>query len=183
MGARAVFLVGFMASGKTSVGRELARRLGWNFVDLDESIRLRERKNIPDIFRDRGEAGFRAAESSALVDLTSSLGRDSVVALGGGAFARDRTRELLTPWPSIFLQAPVDELWQRCVQDSEVRPLGKDREQFGRLHAERLPFYEQATMTVETSGKNPASICAEIETALQLIAASPNPSSETGGPR
>jgi shikimate kinase len=58
MGVRVVFLVGFMASGKSCVGQELARRLNWDFVDLDARIESRERQSIPDIFRDRGRAGF-----------------------------------------------------------------------------------------------------------------------------
>jgi shikimate kinase len=168
MGARAVFLVGFMGSGKTSVGCELAQRLGWEFVDLDAHIEAREGQGIPQIFRDRGEAGFRAAETAALMDLTQSLEHASVVALGGGAFVQDANRELLRAWPSVFLQAPVDELWRRCSEDEEIRPLRKDSDQFAQLHAERLPFYRQATVTVVTSGRDPASICAEIEAALQL---------------
>ena len=193
MGARAVFLVGFMASGKSTVGRELARRLGWEFVDLDARIEVREGQGISEIFRDRGEPGFRAAETSALTELTQALERDSVVALGGGAFAPDKNRQMMKSWPSVFLQAPVDELWRRSSEDQEIRPLRKDREQFGRLYAERLPFYQQATTMVETSGKDPASICAAIEAALHLgpvRAGSPpeflrgsNRSSETGGSR
>jgi len=85
MPIRAVFLVGFMASGKSTVGQELARRLDWDFVDLDARIESREQKSVPKLFRDRGETGFRLAETSALEDLlTASLQRDTVVALGGG---------------------------------------------------------------------------------------------------
>src|SRR5258705_8221106 len=102
MGARAVFLIGFMASGKSIVGRELARRLGWEFVDLDSHIETREQQSVPEIFRNHGEPGFRLAEAAALLDLTQSLERDSVVALGGGAFAQDKNRELLRSWPSVF---------------------------------------------------------------------------------
>jgi len=168
MGARAVFLVGFMASGKSTVGPELARRLGWNFVDLDSRIEARDRKSVPEIFRDQGEPGFRRAESGALQDLTQSLERSSVVALGGGAFAQERNRALLRDWPSVFLNAPVEELWRRSLADGIDRPLRQGRDQFARLHAERLPFYGQATISVETSGRDVASICAEIEAALQL---------------
>ena len=187
MGARAVFLVGFMASGKSCVGLELARRLRWDFIDLDARIEARERQSIPEIFRGSGEVGFRVAETAALHELIQSLERDSVVALGGGAFAQDKNRELLQPWPSVFLQAPVDELWRRSSDDKEIRPLRKDREQFARLHAERLPFYRQATLIVETLGKEAAAICVEIELALQLdeaktgSALDSSRSSETGG--
>jgi shikimate kinase len=168
MGARAVFLVGFMASGKSTVGPELARRLGWDFVDLDSNIEARARKSVPEIFRDQGEPGFRRAESDALQRLTQSLERNSVVALGGGAFAQEKNRALLRDWPSVFLNTPVEELWQRSLADGVERPLRKDRDQFARLYAERLAFYRQATITVETSGRDVASICAEIEAGLRL---------------
>jgi len=168
MGVRAVFLVGFMASGKSSVGQELARRLDWDFVDLDARIESREQETIPQIFRKRGESGFRLAESSALRDLTESLERETVVSLGGGAFAQPQNLELLQPWPSVFLETPPDELWQRTLRDTAERPLGKDRTEFARLYEQRLPFYRQATVTVVTSNRDPAAICAEIERSLQL---------------
>ncbi len=166
MGVRAVFLVGFMASGKSSVGQELARRLSWDFVDLDSRIEYRERQTIPEIFRDRGEPWFRLAETRALRDLTESLERNTVVALGGGTFAEPRNRDLLRPWPSIFLDAPLEELWRRSLEDATERPLRNDPTEFARLHEHRLPFYRQATVTVVTSGKDPASLCAEIERTL-----------------
>ncbi len=177
-----MFLVGFMGSGKNTVGRELARRLAWEFVDLDARIEAREGQTIPEIFRLQGEAAFRSAETNALRDLvTNSLNRDSVVALGGGTFAQENNRELLRPWSSIFLDAPPEELWQRCQQDetaagagsgsgtpAERRPLRRNPEQFARLHAERLPYYRQASLVVQTPGKEIAAVCHEIENALQL---------------
>jgi len=190
MGARAVFLVGFMASGKSTVGQELARRLGWDFVDLDSRIEARERKSITEIFRDVGEPGFRRAEGNALQHLTQSLERNSVVALGGGAFAQENNRTLLWNWPSVFLNAPVEELWRRSLADGVERPLGKARDQFARLHEERLPGYRQATITVETAGRDVVAICTEIERALQFptqagggrqdSAASGSPNSRSG---
>jgi shikimate kinase len=170
MAVRAVFLVGFMASGKSCVGRELARRLDWDFVDLDTRIESRERQTIPEIFRDRGESSFRLAETSALRDLVESLERDTVIALGGGTFVQPKNRELLRPWPSVFLEVPLDELWRRSLEDQAERPLRKDSlTEFTRLYETRLPFYRQATMTVVTSGKDdPASVCVEIESKLQL---------------
>jgi len=167
MEVRAVFLVGYMACGKSSVGQALARRLDWDFVDLDARIEARERQTIPEIFRDRGEPGFRLAETSALRHLTESLERDTVVALGGGTFAHASNRELLQPWPSVFLEAPLDELWRRCLEHAKDRPLRKERGEFTSLYQRRLPFYRQASVTVVTSGKEPASLCAEIESILQ----------------
>lgn len=163
-----MFLVGFMASGKSTVGPELARRLGWEFVDLDSRIEARERKSIPAIFREHGEAGFRRAETAALQEVTGELKQGSVVALGGGAFVQERNRELLRGWPTVFLNAPLEELWRRSQEDGIERPLRKDREQFATLYAERLPFYREARITVNTADKDASSICAEIEHALQL---------------
>jgi shikimate kinase len=168
MEVRAVFLVGFMASGKSTVGQELARRLGWDFVDLDARIESRERQTVPQIFRERGEAGFRLAESTALTELLAgSLEHRTVVALGGGAFVQQTNRDLLRQWPSVFLEAPVSELWQRSLSDGVERPLRGDPDQFAKLYAERLPFYRQATITIVTSGRDPVSLCAEIERTLQ----------------
>jgi shikimate kinase len=169
MGVRVVFLVGFMASGKSTVGRELARRMGWDFVDLDERIEARERQTVPEIFRHSGEQGFRQAESSALRDLTESLKRDTVVALGGGTFVQPGNVELLRPWHSIFLDVPLDELWRRSRTDTTERPLRKDdRAEFEALYWQRRPSYTQATVTVVTSGKDPVTICAEIERTLKF---------------
>ncbi len=167
MAVRAVFLVGFMASGKTTVGRELARRLGWDFVDLDARIESREQQTIAEIFQNRGEREYRLVETAALRDLTESLERDTVVALGGGTFYYPKNRELLRPWPSVFLDAPVEELWQRSQEDATKRPLRKDDPtEFANLYGQRLPSYRQATVTVVTSGKDPVAVCAEIERRL-----------------
>jgi len=168
MPVRAVFLVGFMASGKSTVGQQLARRLDWDFVDLDLRIQAREGQTVAELFHNWGESGFRLSEHAALRDLTESLDRNSVVALGGGAFAHSANRELLQPWPSVFLETPLDELWKRCLEDSIERPLRKNPAEFTRLYEARLPFYRQATVTVVTSGKDPVSLCTEIERTLQF---------------
>jgi shikimate kinase len=167
MAVRAVFLVGFMACGKTTVGQQLAQQLDWDFVDLDARIEAREQQTIAEIFHDRGEREYRLVETAALRDLTESLERDTVVALGGGTFYYPKNRELLRSWPSVFLDAPVEELWQRSQEDATKRPLRKDDPtEFANLYGQRLPLYRQATMTVVTSGKDPASLCVEIERTL-----------------
>jgi len=171
MGPHTVFLVGFMASGKSTVGQELGRRLGWEFVDLDSRIEARERQIIPEIFRVRGETGFRLAETNALRDLLADVPHcNRVIALGGGAFIQEINRELLRQWPSVFLEAPPSELWQRSLTDGIERPLRGNPEQFAELYAERLPCYRQARLVIDTKDKQVASICAEIEDALQLRA-------------
>lgn len=162
-----MFLVGFMGSGKTSVGAELARRHQWDFVDLDLRIESRSKKAIADIFRDEGESGFRHIETAVLRELMSSQKSDTVIALGGGAFVQAQNRALIGSHPTVFLDAPVDELWRRCSQDPSVRPLRQDSAQFARLHEQRLPHYRQATITVNTGAKDVTSVCMEIEQALQ----------------
>ncbi len=167
-----------MACGKTSLGQQLAQRLNWDFVDLDSLIEARERQPIAEIFLERGESAFRAAETGVLRELAESLNsegavfhntasRNVVVALGGGTFAQAINRELLRPWPTVFLDAPVDELWERSREMAAIRPLRKDRAEFVSLHQERLPSYRQATVTIVTSGKDPTSLCMEIERSLQ----------------
>jgi shikimate kinase len=177
MTVRAVVLVGFMASGKSCVGRKLADRLDWDFVDLDARIEAREGQTIPEIFRKCGESGFRLAETDALRELTSTLDRETVVALGGGTFVHPGNRELLRAWPSVFLDAPVDELWRRALDDATERPLRSDAAEFARLHQSRLPSYREATVTIVTTGKDPVSLCDEIERSLQFQAGSEAPGS------
>jgi shikimate kinase len=169
MSVQAVFLVGFMAAGKTTVGREMARRLRWAFIDLDAYIEGREQKSVREIFEEKGESGFRALEHDALRNLTESLNSDTVIALGGGTFAHLRNRELLRPFASVFLEAHPDELWERTRSDHGQRPLrSENREEFGRLYELRVGSYREATVTIVTSGKDPTSLCAEIERTLKL---------------
>ena len=171
MAVRAVFLVGYMACGKTCIGQLLARRLDWDFIDLDAQIEAQENRTIPEIFAEREEHGFRLAEANALRNLIQALEggnltRNTVVALGGGTFEHSTNRELLRRWPTIFLEAPLDELWRRAQEQANNRPLRKDRTEFTRLYEQRLPFYRQASVTIVTSGNNQASLCAEIERSL-----------------
>ena len=167
---RVIFLVGFMGSGKTSVGRSLSRRLGWRFEDLDEHIQKREGRSIAQIFRESGEKEFRQAEHAALRDLLQQLkSTEAVVALGGGAFAQPENHVLANAPGSttVFLDAGLDELWRRC-QDSEERPLRGDEQHFRHLYQTRLPHYRKASIRVETGGKDVESSAEEIVTILHL---------------
>jgi shikimate kinase len=164
---RAVFLVGFMASGKTTVGEELARRLAWDFVDLDAKIEARAGQSVAEIFRARGESAFRSIEAATLRDLIDRLELDTVVALGGGTFAQADNIELLKPWLSIFLDAPVDELWSRSQIEEKKRPLRTTFAAFARLYQDRLPSYCRAMVTIVTTGKDQISLCEEIQSILQ----------------
>jgi shikimate kinase len=169
--ARTVCLVGFMGAGKSSVGRALAGRFGCGFVDLDDRIEAREERSIAEIFRQSGEAEFRRAEHAALRDLLSELGSSSsVIALGGGAFVQADNARLLQQAciPSVFLDAPVEELFRRCQEQQLDRPLRRDPEQFRKLHEARRAGYMAAALRVETSGKDVETVAAEVANSLKF---------------
>src|SRR5512136_2261829 len=108
-----IYLVGFMGSGKTSVGRRLAELLGWTFVDLDEEIEKRAGQSIPEIFRLRGEKHFRSLEREELE--RECRGSNTVIALGGGTFCSTENRETITRTGiSVWLDAPIELLSARC---------------------------------------------------------------------
>ena len=172
----ALFLVGFMGAGKTSVGQALARRLNWTFEDLDERIEQREQRTVPQIFRDSGEAEFRRAEHAALQHVLEEIrsGAVKIVALGGGAFVQEQNAALLgaSGVPTVFLDAPVEELWQRCcTQASEAgteRPLLRNMDEFRRLYESRRPGYERASLGVQTGRRTLDEIASEIAESLAL---------------
>lgn len=166
-----MFLVGFMGAGKNSVGRALSRQLGWPFEDLDERIQAREGRTIEQIFQQSGEAEFRRTEHAVLRELLLDLGASPrVVALGGGAFVQANNVALLKQAgvPTIFLDAPPEELFRRCQQQQLERPLLRDLEQFRQLYEVRRPFYVSAALRIETSGKDVETIAAEVAGRLGL---------------
>jgi shikimate kinase len=168
---RAVFLVGFMGAGKTSVGRALSRHLGWRFEDLDDRIQAREGRAIAEIFQ-QGEAQFRRSEVAALQELLAEAhsGPPLIAALGGGAFAQQEIASLLEGAGriTVFLDAPADELWRRCGKDVVDRPLRREEAEFRRLYEMRRPRYLQAKVRVETEGREIERIVREIAGSLRL---------------
>jgi shikimate kinase len=168
---RVIVLVGFMGAGKTSVGRELGRRLGWPFVDLDDRVQLREKRTIAEIFRISGEAAFRRAEHAALEELLKKIENEPiVVAVGGGAFAQPENTSLLQAClaTTVFLDASADELWRRCGDDPTERPLRRDEQVFRQLYETRRPRYLLAQFHVNTVGKAVDDIAHEIASSLGL---------------
>lgn len=161
---RAVFLVGFMGSGKSRVGRALARRLGWRFLDLDRRVEARAGRSIARIFRDSGEAAFRRAETAELKKLVGELAdsRGTVVALGGGVPAQPANRRLLRNKLTVFLDVSVTTLWRRCRTGRGTRPLVKDAASFRRLYVARRPRYLAAAMRMRVAGRSPQQLAAEV---------------------
>ena len=149
-----IYLVGFMGSGKSTIGRHLAHRLGWNFFDTDEEIEAAEKLSITEIFESRGEIEFRRIETAILRQHVGWIerGHPAVVALGGGAFARLQNREMLeNNGITVWLDCPLD-LVSRRVAPATHRPLARDPEKFAALYHERRASYQLADLQIVISG-------------------------------
>jgi 3-dehydroquinate synthetase/shikimate kinase len=137
---RHLALAGFMGSGKSRLGTQLASRLGRPFVDLDREIETRAGSRLPELFSQRGESGFRELEGATADDVLRR-GEPLVVALGGGAVLSARTRETLAASAfTVLLDVEPEVAWQRVAGSD--RPLAQAEEDFHALHRERQPVYE-----------------------------------------
>jgi shikimate kinase len=156
-----VAIVGYMGSGKTTMGLLLARALSLEFVDLDRVIMRSAGKGIPQIFAEHGENHFRDLEHNALLQ-TLDGGTPSVVACGGGTVVRPDNRTLLRDVTTVFLREDTEVLYQR-TRGTE-RPLrAASLEEFELRYAERLPLYrEVADIEVEADGRLPAKVAEEV---------------------
>jgi shikimate kinase len=176
IGKSSIFLIGPMGSGKTAVGRQLARMLDLEFIDSDVEIEARTGVDIPLIFEKEGEAGFREREQEAIQALTAREG--IVLATGGGAVLREANRENLSQRGCVvYLQTSVDQQLER-TRHGRQRPLlytSDPKVKLRELLAERLPLYEgTADLIVSTDGRRVQAVAEEI---LQLLAARKNASS------
>jgi shikimate kinase len=163
-----LYLVGFMGSGKTTIGRLLADRLGWSFADLDDDIEASAGTPITYIFSERGETEFRKIESESLLVRIRQVERGIpfVIALGGGAFAQPQNYTLIQDAGiSIWLDCPLEVLKQRVAR-ADHRPLAKDLEQFELLYYQRLEAYSRADFRIPIT-------CDEPEPALEAVLALP----------
>jgi shikimate kinase len=144
-----LYLVGFMAAGKTTVARLLGARLGWRAEDVDELIEARERMTVAEIFSRHGEPYFRAAERDILRLLLPL--RHTVVATGGGTFMDPENRQAINlDGMSVWLDVPIDTVVARLPADGR-RPLSADRAQMERLFALRQAAYLQAHLRIEAT--------------------------------
>ncbi len=145
-----LYLVGFMASGKTTVGAMLAGRLGWEFVDIDTEIERMEGCSIASMFLNEGESVFRQREATALQHYIRQIqsGRPRVIALGGGAFIQEQNFRLLKDnGITVWLDCPLDVV-NRRLGDDTTRPLAADRCKLAKLYEDRRPLYSRADFRV-----------------------------------
>ena len=158
-----------MGSGKSCVGRALARRLGWPFLDLDQRIEQRAGRTVAQIFREEGEPSFRRMEHDELRNVLLNSPHPQVVALGGGAFAQAENAALLAAHgaDSVFLDAPAEVLWQRCLDDPQERPLRQTFEQFDALYRARRPHYLSATRCIDSANQSVEQIASELASLVQ----------------
>ncbi len=160
MTADKIYLVGFMAAGKTTVARILAERLGWRAEDIDELIEARERRTVAEIFAKHGEPYFRGVEREILRLLLPM--RHVVVATGGGTFMDPDNRAAINmDGVSVWLDVPLEEVVARLPADGR-RPLAADRAQLERLFTMRQIAYANAQLRVDARGAHPEAIAERI---------------------
>jgi shikimate kinase len=144
-----VYLVGFMAAGKSSLARELGRRLDWRVEDVDERIEARERRSIAAIFAADGEAYFRAVERAIVQELLPL--RHVVVATGGGTFVDPDLRAVMKGDGAVFwIDAPIGQIVDRLPRDGS-RPLAANRVQLETLYESRRLAYAHAHVRLDAS--------------------------------
>ena len=153
-----LYIVGFMAAGKTTIGKMVAEQLGWSFADLDNDIEASAQRRISEIFDTDGEAEFRRVENEALRARVRSIerGAPTVLALGGGAYTQQANFELVcNNGVTIWIDCPLETV-KRRVAAATHRPLARDPERFERLYQERQQAYARADFRVEIVSDDPA---------------------------
>jgi shikimate kinase len=154
-----------MGSGKTTVGALAARELGWRFHDMDSLLEARTGLSVPEAFRTRGEPWFREQELALARELSALA--DVVIASGGGAFAVEETRALLSQGAvTVWLRCDLDTVLGRIALDG-TRPLARDRATMRKLFAQRDPLYRLADCHVDASQDPPETVASAVVAALR----------------
>jgi len=162
MSDRRIVILGFMACGKTTVARELARQLDCRFVDLDSFISEREARSPAEIIMQDGETAFREIETLTLRDVLQKTSA-RIIALGGGTWMipANRTLVALHDCASIWLDAPFELCWERITSSDTTRPLAPDRETALSRYESRRADYALADRTIVISPTHTAETLAQ----------------------
>ncbi len=162
-----LFLVGMMGAGKSTIGKLLAPQLGYRFVDTDDLITAVANQSIEQIFAQQGEQGFRELETKVLGEVSSHS--RLVVATGGGIVLLDRNWSYLHHGIVIWLDVPLEELWQRLSQSNQPRPLLQNpqpKETLQKLMTQRRERYALADLHIAVKGE-PKAVTQQVIAALQ----------------
>jgi len=181
IGARSVVLIGMMGAGKTTVGRRLAARLGWSFIDADHEIEVAANLTIPEIFDRHGEAHFRDGEKRVIARLLEQ--NRQILATGGGAFMDDQTRSVIEDnGISVWLKADADLLMSRVKRKANRPLLQKPNPEkiLAELIDERYPVYAKANLTVDSRDVPHEVIVDDI---IEALANYLDPDRDVGGQR
>ncbi|HUY15303.1 MAG TPA: shikimate kinase [Terriglobia bacterium] len=156
-----IFLLGFMGSGKSTVGQLLAVRIGWPFIDLDQRIEAGQGLTIREIFEGAGEPFFRKIEHAALTEAAKT--EPAVIALGGGTFVQPANLDFIreSGGATIWLDCGLEELRRRCEGMSN-RPKFRDAQSVAELYDQRLPYYRLAEYRVATESAGPQEVVEQI---------------------
>lgn len=154
-----IILVGFMGSGKTTVGKALAKSLNYNFIDTDDLVELNEGTTISEIFEKKGERYFRELESDAL---SQSIGcTKTVISTGGGIVTIERNKQILSKEAVVYLKASPKQIYNNVKHD-QSRPLLQGGNVFDKirkmLKQRQIHYAQVAEYTVEVDGKTPQEI-------------------------
>jgi shikimate kinase len=167
-----IVLLGYMASGKSAIGKALAKTNATQIIDLDSFIEQKEQESISDIFENKGEIYFRKKEAMYLKELLNSKS-DCIVSVGGGTPCYGNNMELITSKAtSFYLNASTQTIFERLKNETSQRPLvatlGTEKlaEYVAKHLFERTAFYKRATHSVSVNDKSIAAIVQELKSLL-----------------
>ena len=153
---KTIVLIGMMGSGKTSVGKELAKELGLTFIDIDEEIEKKYQMKIPKIFQIKGEFFFREVEENISCKLIN--GKPSIISIGGGGFLNKKIRrKIKINAISIWINTGLDKIYQRLNKSKNRRPLlnyKNLKKSIKEIYDKRIPIYKKADYTIQTKSDN-----------------------------
>ena len=153
---KTIVLIGMMGSGKTSVGKELAKKLNVAFIDIDQEIEKKYQMNIPEIFQTKGESFFRKIEENVSCKLIN--GKPCVISIGGGGFLNKKIRsKIKINATSIWINTSLDKIYQRLKESKNKRPLlnyKNLKKSIKEIYDKRKPVYKKANYKIQIKSDN-----------------------------